>query len=175
MRSRWIAVALVSIALGSFAVRATTRADAAKAANSAPASGSAAASESAGTASSSGDVTIVTRSAEPTPRGPHVFQPPPVEPQEVLATMSREEIDAEISQISEELERRDAVNRLNKGTVSEDERDELGAMIYHASYLRTEIGRRELEDLKQKVDDYEKTHAARVAEYVHKPAKKTNN
>jgi hypothetical protein len=108
------------------------------------------------------------RAVRPPPAASAVlFEPPPVEPQYVLDSLSREEIAEEVAQIHKALEDRDAIKRLNAGRVTNDERAEFGAMIYRAAFLKGELSKRDLKALEERVAEYEKGHAARVAAYLH--------
>jgi len=107
---------------------------------------------------------------EETPAAP--LGPPAVEPQEVLDTMSKTELAEDIAQMDDLLTKRDAINRLNAGTVSDAERAELGAIIERLALMKHQVAKIELGELESAVAEYEKGHAARVAAFVHKPKAK---
>jgi hypothetical protein len=100
------------------------------------------------------------------PHAPDVHSP--VEPDELLATMGGEELTAAIAEIERELERTNAIERLNDEQVDEDERVALGFQLERISLMKHQLAVLQLEELEQSVAKYEGEHAARVAQYLGK-------
>ena len=163
MRTRWMLIGMLAIAAGALGIRPMMHASSAPPV-SVPHSADVASDDAhVDTARPSGFV-----AAPANAPGTLTLQEPPIEPQEVLDTMTKEELKTDIAQIDEELARRDAVKRLNEERVSPEERVELGAMIHRLSLMKNQLVRIELDEVDQAVAEYEKGHAARVAQYVHK-------
>jgi hypothetical protein len=169
MRTRWIVVPVVLACVGALGLHEMQRARAAS-----PATGASAAESASALDVSPGSPTEApSPAAEPSlavadttsPATAHVpYQAPPVEPEEVLESMSREEIEDEVAQIHDQLKRRNAIERLNKdGAVSADERAELGAMIYHAGYLKASLAKRGLGEIEKRIADYRRNREALFA------------
>jgi hypothetical protein len=98
------------------------------------------------------------------PHGPGAHSP--VEPEEVLDTMSREELTTAIADIEQELERTNAITRLNDDQVDHEERVALGFQLERISLMKHQLAELQLEELTQAVAKYEGEHAARVAQYL---------
>ena len=167
MRTRWMLVGLLAVAAGVLGLRPMLQKTPAPVS---AAQESAADVKSDGTHASPQSASNVGMPA-PSPNGPPgniVLGAPAIEPEEVLETMTKDELKTEIAQIDEDLARRDAVKRLNEERVSADERVELGAMIQRESLMKGQLAKMQLAEIEQSVAAYEKEHAARVAAYVHK-------
>lgn len=166
MRTRWMLIGSVSVIAGLSAVYAMKRPPAAQ-----PTSHVSAAKDvdlSAPVAPAAPQVQYAPPSA-PVAQAPEApLAPPPVEPQEVLDTMTKAELNEDIAEMEDLLTKRDAIKRLNAGTVSDAERAELGAVIQRLALMKHQVAKIELGDLESAVAEYEKGHAARVAALVHK-------
>lgn len=73
-----------------------------------------------------------------------------------------EEVKQEIDQIVETLGQSNAVERLNKGLATNEERLEYGALLARVTELRQELVDRDLKALQADVAAYHQIHAARV-------------
>lgn len=102
----------------------------------------------------------------PAPEPVRARPAPVVEPVAVIEQMSRAELEATIDEIDSELASRNAIERLNAEQVSEDEREELGALLERGALMRNQLARLDLLDLERALAEYEAGHQARVAQFV---------
>ena len=163
MRTRWMLIGMLAIAAGALGIRPMMHASSAPSV-SVPHSADVASDDVHASTARPSTFTAAPANAP----GTLTLQEPPIEPQEVLESMSKDELKTDIAQIDEELARRDAIKRLNEETVSPEERVELGAMIHRLALMKNQLVNREVDEVSQAVAEYEKGHAARVAQYVHK-------
>lgn len=78
-------------------------------------------------------------------------------------------LEEEIQQITHELQVSGAIDRLNGGGVSVEERLHFGALLERVAELRQELVVREVEALRRSVEAYAETHPERMAKLIAPP------
>lgn len=78
-------------------------------------------------------------------------------------------LEQEIRQIAHELQVSGAIDRLNGGGVSVEERLHFGALLERVAELRQELVVREVEALRRSVEAYAETHPERMAKLIAPP------
>jgi hypothetical protein len=82
------------------------------------------------------------------------------------STMSPEEIQAELTALESDLEKQDAIARLNRDDADEEERAEFGETMLRTALLRHALAERDVDVMVQEVDAYARIHAERVAQIM---------
>jgi hypothetical protein len=82
------------------------------------------------------------------------------------STMSPEEIRAELTVLEGELEKAEAIARLNRDEVDDEERAEFGEAMLRTALLRHALAERDVDVMVKEVDAYARMHEARVAQIM---------
>jgi hypothetical protein len=96
----------------------------------------------------------------------HALQAPVIETPDVIAGMDLGFVRDEVKRMDQELEKRNAIERLNNAEVGDEERLELGAMFQRVALFRHRLMEVDVESLTAEVAKYEKLHAERVAQFT---------
>jgi hypothetical protein len=170
MRSRWIFLGIATLCAGAFALRSAPNTRTSPRPNgTALTDRFEATSSNLGAIGSPRDSNITeVLEREERVRVAAPIQEPAIEPQDILNTMTSDELNADISHIEQELERHDSIRRLNEGRVSPEERPELGAMLQRLAFMKHQVAKNALHKIEEELAEYQKGHAARVAAFVQK-------